>query len=123
MFVLGAGGFLGIAHIAESPEPQKTVCVDPKKDIKGSEYGGTVSGIAASQLNAAIDKGREQGVISPATIPNFGAAHVSLTEAVAGDIGTRSLRGDATYRMSQKTCVQQNPATGSINVTTPEAGT
>ena len=118
--VAGAMVIGGNAIISEEPSAA-TVCVDPNTNIKGSEFGGTVSGIAANQLNAAIKKGREQNVISPSDIPNFDAALVSLTDNVTNDIGARNLSSDGTYNMSQQTCVTQNPDTLKITVDSPEA--
>jgi hypothetical protein len=108
--------------VADSPKvPSSVVCVDPKKDVKGSEYGGTVSGIAADQLNKAVALGRAQGSISPSAIPNFDIELLGLTDNVAADIGTRSLNSGGTYSMSQQTCVEQAPGSADISVTSPEA--
>lgn len=105
----------------DSAPSQAVVCVDPNTKIKGSDFGGTVSGIAADQLNSAVAKGRASHDVSPSAIPNFDAALVELTNDVAGDIGTRQLSADGSYQMSQETCVSQNPETLQITVTSPEA--
>ncbi len=112
---------LGVNVVNHNTAPDSPiVCVEPNTSVKGTDFGGTVSGLAASQLNAAVKKGRDAGALSPAAIPNFDAALLGLTENTAADIGTRNLASDGTYAMSQQTCVIQDPLTRHISVTSPE---
>ncbi len=106
----------GVSKAFPAPERPHTVCVptDPTP-FKGSEYGGTVSGVAKAQLDTAIAEGETEGKIdgSKITDEDYAAELHDLTMLTGVELGLPKpfLNKDRTYKFPEgdDVCVTQLP--------------
>jgi hypothetical protein len=105
---LAAAAFSGVVKLVPKSEKPVTGCMPLyNTPFKGSEFGGTVSGVAKYELDRVLAEGKID--TAKITDTDYATALGDLTTLTGLELNTTSLNADRTYELPNNTqvCITQ----------------